>query len=34
MGASIAPSIGGVTRLEAFDSKSQYATRKPFDTNT
>ena len=27
-------SIGGVTRLEPFDSKSQYATKKPYDTNT
>lgn len=30
----MAVSIGGVTRLEAFDSKSQYATKKPYDTNT
>jgi hypothetical protein len=27
-------SIGGVTRFDAFDSKSQYATKKPYDTNT
>ena len=30
----MAMSIGGVTRLEPFDSKSQYATKKPYDTNT